>query len=68
MLIPARTDTKYWHDYIFSNSKIEVQFVRGRLYFEKNGVKSDSAHWLYLKNLKGGMHVKVSIWKMIEKC
>lgn len=43
MLIPARTDTKYWHDYIFSNSKIEVQFVRGRLYFEKNGVKSDSA-------------------------
>lgn len=43
MLIPARTDTKYWHDYIFSNSKIKVEFVRGRLYFEKNGVKSDAA-------------------------
>lgn len=31
MLIPARTDTSYWHDYIFG--KAEVRFVRGRLKF-----------------------------------
>lgn len=31
MLIPARTDTKYFHDYILHRS--EVRFVRGRLKF-----------------------------------
>ena len=31
LLIPARTDTSYWHDYIFG--KAEVRFVRGRLKF-----------------------------------
>lgn len=30
-LIPARTDTAYWHDYIFD--KAEVIFLRGRLKF-----------------------------------
>ena len=41
MLIPARTDTSYWHDYIFG--KAEIQFLRGRLKFELNGVAKDSA-------------------------
>lgn len=31
MLIPARTDTSYWHDYIFG--KAEILFIRGRLKF-----------------------------------
>ena len=31
-LIPARTDTQYWHDYIFGKAK-EVRFVKGRLKF-----------------------------------
>ena len=31
MLIPARTDTKYFHDYILHRA--EVRFVRGRLKF-----------------------------------
>ena len=31
-LIPARTDTTYWHDYIFNKAK-EVRFVKGRLKF-----------------------------------
>ena len=31
MLIPARTDTSYWHDHIFGHA--EVRFVRGRLKF-----------------------------------
>jgi len=33
MLIPARTDTKYWHDYIF-NVASEIRFVKGRIKFE----------------------------------
>ena len=36
-LIPARTDTKYWHDYIFPYS--QIKFLKGRLKFKnKNGV------------------------------
>ncbi len=31
MLIPARTDTRYFHDYILNRA--EVRFVRGRLRF-----------------------------------
>lgn len=31
MLIPARTDTTYFHDYIYNNA--ELRFVRGRLKF-----------------------------------
>lgn len=31
MLLPARTDTKWFHDYIYG--KAEIRFVRGRLKF-----------------------------------
>ncbi|WP_262344784.1 phage N-6-adenine-methyltransferase [Lactiplantibacillus plantarum] len=41
MLIPARTDTSYWHDYIFNHA--EIRFLRGRLKFEVGGVGGDSA-------------------------
>lgn len=33
MLIPARTDTSYFHDYIYNKPNVEVRFVRGRLKF-----------------------------------
>lgn len=32
MLIPARTDTTYFHDYIYNIAK-EIRFIRGRLKF-----------------------------------
>lgn len=32
MLIPARTDTAYFHDYIYHKAK-EVRFIKGRLKF-----------------------------------
>ena len=32
MLIPARTDTRYWHDYIMEEAD-SIYFVRGRLKF-----------------------------------
>lgn len=34
MLIPARTDTTYFHDYIYQ--KHEVRFIRGRLHFNES--------------------------------
>ena len=32
LLIPARTDTQYFHDYVYG--KAEIRFLRGRLRFE----------------------------------
>lgn len=34
MLIPARTDTSYFHDYIYH--KAELRFIRGRLHFSES--------------------------------
>ena len=38
MLIPARTDTSYFHEYIYQKPNVETRFIRGRLKFgdEKN--------------------------------
>lgn len=33
MLIPARTDTRYFHDYIYQKENVEIRFLRGRLKF-----------------------------------
>ena len=41
MLIPARTDTKAFHEYIYG--KAEIRFIKGRLYFERTGCKRESA-------------------------
>ena len=42
MLIPARTDTAYWHDYVM---KGKIEFIRGRLKFgnSKNSAPFPSA-------------------------
>jgi site-specific DNA-methyltransferase (adenine-specific) len=34
MLIPARTDTTWFHDYIYN--KAEIRFLRGRLKFSNH--------------------------------
>lgn len=41
MLIPARTDTKYFHDFIYGKS--EIRFIRGRLKFGGKQKGSGSA-------------------------
>lgn len=33
MLIPARTDTKYFHEYIYNKPNVEIRFIKGRLKF-----------------------------------
>jgi len=40
-LVPARTDTAWWHDY--AAKATEIRFVRGRLKFVRPNQKSDSA-------------------------
>lgn len=47
MLLPARTDTKYFHDYVLHRA--EVRFIRGRLKFggSKNGAPFPSMLVIY---------------------
>ena len=33
MLIPARTDTKWFHDFIYQQQGVEIRFIKGRLRF-----------------------------------
>ena len=43
MLIPARTDTRYFHDYIYKKCT-EIKFIRGRIKFvDENGKQQNSA-------------------------
>ena len=37
-LIPARTDTRYWWDYIFPYA--EIRFIKGRIKFKKDGISA----------------------------
>lgn len=42
LLIPARTDTIYFHDYIYNRAKI--RFIRGRIKFtDENGIPAGTA-------------------------
>lgn len=41
MLIPARTDTSYWHDYVMRG---DIRFLRGRIKFvQPDGTATNSA-------------------------
>jgi len=36
MLIPARTDTQYFHNWIYKNPNVEIRFIKGRLKFSNS--------------------------------
>lgn len=40
MLIPSRTDTQWFHDYVYQKPNVEVRFVKGRLKF--GGAKNNA--------------------------
>lgn len=37
MLVPARTDTKWFHDYCYNKPNAEIRFIKGRLKFGGQG-------------------------------
>lgn len=44
MLLPARTDTRWFHDYIYG--KAEIRFIKGRLKFGGARTQPHSRVWL----------------------
>lgn len=50
-LIPSRTDTRYWHDYIFDVDEVDIRFLKGRLKFGEgvNSAPFPSAIVIYRK-------------------
>lgn len=50
-LIPSRTDTTYWHDYIFGKAS-DIRFLKGRLKFgdSKNSAPFPSAIVVYKRS------------------
>lgn len=52
LLIPARTDTRWFHSYI--HRRAEVRFLKGRIKFETGGVAGDSAPFPSMVVVMGG--------------
>ena len=64
MLMPARTDTIYFHDYIYRKQNVSVEFLRGRLKFEDKGVAKHPCPFpSMIVVIKGGC----IMWRMMEK-
>ncbi len=40
MLLPSRTDTKWFHNFVYKNPKVEIEFIKGRLKF--SGAKNSA--------------------------
>ena len=43
LLIPARTDTRYFHKFIYNKPNVEIRFIKGRLYFLLDGQRLNPA-------------------------
>ena len=63
MLIPARTDTRYFHEFILNRS--EIRFIRGRLKFGdgKNSAPFPSMLVIY----RGPNIIQNPYWNMIKE-
>ena len=59
-LIPARTDTSYWHDYIFPHAN-DIRFIRGRIKFGK----TEEVEYREQLNIFGIKEKSLSIWILI---
>ena len=61
-LVPARTDTAWWHDYAM---KGKITFIRGRLKFggQKNSAPFPSAVVVFEREAEAGIHTLVTFDK-----
>lgn len=52
MLVPARTDTKWFHEYCYDKPNVEIRFIKGRLKFNnsKNSAPFPSMVVIFRRN------------------
>lgn len=52
LLVPARTDTKWFHEYIYKKNYTQIEFIKGRLKFNdgENGAPFPSMLVYFKKN------------------
>ena len=58
MLIPARTDTKRFHDYILNHENIEIRYIRGRLKFGESINSAPFPSMIVIFGRKGKVRMK----------
>lgn len=69
MLIPARTDTKWFHDYIYNKKNVEIRFLKGRLKFGDSKNSAPFPSMVVIFNSKKKSNVVDSIINgCIEEC
>lgn len=54
MLIPARTDTKWFHEYVYQKLNVEIRFVRGRLKFSNSSNSAPFPSMVIVFNKEAG--------------
>ena len=59
MLLPARTDTKWFHNYIYN--KAEIRFLKGRLKFGDSKNSAPSPSMIVIFDNGGGLYDKVRL-------
>lgn len=57
LLVPARTDTRWFHEYLYNKPNVELRFVKGRLKF---GGGANSAPFPSMIAILRGKHAKRS--------
>ncbi len=57
MLIPARTDTRYFHDYILHRS--EIRFIKNRLYFNDGDGRAPFPSMIVVFRSGGGRNEEI---------
>lgn len=63
-LIPARTDTRYWHEYVMKSN--EVRLVRGRIKFGDNCDSAPFPSAVVIFKESGGGYPVLSIMNNVE--
>ena len=53
MLVPARVDTKWFHDCIYNNPRCEIEFPRGRLRYNDGKVPAPFPSMIVVTKKKG---------------
>lgn len=52
-LLPARTDTKWFHEYFYKKPNVEIEFIKGRLKFGKSKNSAPFPSMIVIQRMRG---------------